>query len=122
MFSRVLTDIEQGIPVDSALLLRRFDLAMTKKLAVVKLPPAFWMQDPKINPRADQLLQIALILGDSERCAMAASVLAVELAEKKGSQPLEQAIREISAALMAVSPDERRAQITDLTNELLSNS
>jgi len=83
MFTQIFAALEQGEAPDIELLGRRFDLAMTKKLGVVKLPPAFWMQDTKINPRADHLLQAALLLGDRERCDMAVSVLAVENIEKK---------------------------------------
>ncbi len=81
------------------MLARRFDVAMTKKLGVVKLPPSFWMQDPKINPRADHLLQVALLLGDVDRCGLAISALAVEVAEKRYDQPLDEIIRSSASAL-----------------------
>ncbi len=117
MFTPLFIDLEQGKPVDHDLLLRRFDLAMTKKLGVVKLPPAFWMQDSKINPRADHLLQVALLLGDRERCDMAVSVLAVELDEKSSEQSLEQAVQEITAALLVIAPDNLKKQIAALGNK-----
>ncbi len=55
---------------------------MTKKLAVIKLPPSFWMQDPKINPRADHLFWAALLLDDRQRAGLALSAMAVEYEER----------------------------------------
>ena len=81
MFSEMITEIHnKGAPEPYALQ-KRYDFAMTKKLGIVKLPPAFWMQDPKINPRSDHLFWAALILKDRNRIDIALSVIAVELAE-----------------------------------------
>jgi hypothetical protein len=118
MFTQIFTELEQGKPLDHDLLLRRFDLAMTKKLGVVKLPPAFWMQDSKINPRADHLLQVALLLGDRERCDMAVSVLAVEIAEKNKEHSLKQAVQEITEPLLAIVSEDHKIQIVELASEL----
>ncbi len=78
MFSHIFDSTINPAALDPDRLGRLFDLAMTKKLAVIKLPPSFWMQDPKINPRADHLYWAALILGDTERAGLAVSALAVE--------------------------------------------
>ena len=118
MFTPIFTELEQGKPVDHDLLQRRFDLAITKKFAVIKLPPAFWMQDSKINPRADHLLQVALLLGDRERCDLAVSALAVEIAEKNMEHSLEQAVQEITEALLAIVPEDHKIQIVELAGEL----
>jgi hypothetical protein len=119
MFSQLFTDLEQGVVPDFALLQRRFDLALTKKLAVVKLPPVFWMQDSKINPRADHLLQVALLLTDRERAAMAVSVLAVELAEQKHGLSLDLAVENITMGLLRAVPDDLEEQIVELAAELV---
>lgn len=87
VFAEIFRDLGKGKRVDVDLLGRRFDLAITKKLGVVKLPPSFWMQDPKINPRVDHLLWAALLLGDPERVALAFSVLAVEHEEQQKKRP-----------------------------------
>ena len=119
MFTQIFAALEQGEAPDFELLRRHFDLAMTKKLGVVKLPPAFWMQDSKINPRADHLLQAALLLGDRERCDLAVSVLAVETAEQKTDQTLKQIVQGIIESLSAVVPPDRKEQVSILSNTLL---
>ena len=119
MFTQIFAALEQGEAPDFELLQRHFDLAMTKKLGVVKLPPAFWMQDSKINPRADHLLQVALLLGDRERCDVAVSVLAVETAEQKIDQTLHQIVQGIIESLSAVVPLDRKEQVSTLSDTLL---
>ena len=120
MFTQIFAALEQGEVPDPELLQRRFDLAMTKKLGVVKLPPAFWIQDPKINPRADHLLQAALLLGDRERCDMAVSVLAVENAEQKNDHTLDQVVRKILADLIDILPLTEKERIVSVSDTLLS--
>ncbi|MBW2329145.1 MAG: hypothetical protein JRF04_05945 [Deltaproteobacteria bacterium] len=121
MFTQIFAALEQGEAPDFELLRRHFDLAMTKKLGVIKLPPAFWMQDSKINPRADHLLQVALLLGDRERCDLAVSVLALEISERKIDQTLRQIVQGIIQSLSAVVPPNQKGQIVFLGNGLLSD-
>ena len=120
MFQQVFTALEQGKQIDYDLLARHFDLAMTKKLGVVKLPPAFWMQDTKINPRADHLLQVALLLGDRERCDLAVSVLAVETVERKEGVALDQIISRIVTDLLARVPSAKKKQLATLGRILVN--
>ncbi|RUM33522.1 MAG: hypothetical protein DSY50_08110 [Desulfobulbus sp.] len=119
MFTAIFSDLAQGVLPDREMLGRRFDVAMTKKLGVVKLPPSFWMQDSKINPRADHLLKVALLLEDEERCGLAVSVLAVEVAEKKYEQPLETLIEVAAADLEAVLPEGRHGRLQTIVRALL---
>ena len=119
MFSADFSALKQGVFPDTQILGRRFDVAMTKKLGVVKLPPSFWMQDPKINPRADHLLQIALLLGDAERCGLAVSALAVEVAEQKYDQPLEVIIRQATEDLLELVPLSQQEHIRELADMLI---
>ncbi len=86
MFSPFFHRTALAEQIDFDQLRKRFDPAMTKKLAVIKLPPSFWMQDPKINPRADHLLWAALLLDDPERAALAFSAMAVEHEERRRKQ------------------------------------
>ncbi|WP_456388611.1 hypothetical protein [Desulfolithobacter sp.] len=85
MFDDMLAGLEQGRWPDLDILVRRFDVAMTKKLGVVRLPPAFWMSDPKINPDTDHLVWASFVLGDRKRCDLALSALAVEEQACKGT-------------------------------------
>jgi hypothetical protein len=81
MFSEMIAAIHDNVDPELISLQKRYDFALTKKLGIVKLPPAFWMQDPKINPRSDHLFWAALLLKDRTRIDMALSVIAVELNE-----------------------------------------
>lgn len=92
MFSHFFTETACMAQMDVDQLKKRFDLAMTKKLAVIKLPPSFWMQDPKINPRADHLLWAALLLDDRERAALALSAMAVEHEERQKKKSIHDTI------------------------------
>ncbi len=111
MFVEIFRDMSMGKRIDTDLLGRRFDLAITKKLGVVKLPPSFWMRDPKINPRSDHLLWAALLLDDPERVALACSVLAVEYEEQQKKQapkeriPIESILDDYVQQLLAMMPD-----------------
>ena len=88
MFSRFFRELAAGQRPDLDQLGRMFDVAMTKKMAVLALPPQFWVSDAKINPRADHLLWAALLLEDRERLALAVTALA---AEAEGHGRLRQA-------------------------------
>ncbi len=116
MFSEFFDEVGRGNTVDSDRLKRLFDIAMTKKLGVVKLPPSFWMQDPKINPRVDHLLWAALLLDDGERLSLAVSALAVEHDEQqKRKQPEEREpvgriLDRYVQQLLDLLPEENRQQ------------
>jgi hypothetical protein len=81
MFSEMIADLQRLKMPEPVSLRKRFDFALTKKLGVLKLPSAFWTQDPKINPRSDHLLWAALLLMDRERIELALAVLEEEFAE-----------------------------------------
>jgi hypothetical protein len=81
MFSHMIAALGDGEMPEPAALRKRYDFAVTKKLGIIKLPPAFWMRDPKINPRSDHLFWAALLLKDRERIDMALSIMAIEQAE-----------------------------------------
>jgi len=78
----MIEDLRRGKLPDQALLARRFAAAVTKKMAVVALPPALWPGDPKINPPADQLYWAALVLEDAAGRETAVAILAAELAAR----------------------------------------
>ena len=80
MFSDMLAVLQSNRLPDSGTLQKRFDFAMTKKLGILKLPPAYWMQDPKINPRTEDLFWASLLLKDRERIDLALFVMSAEQA------------------------------------------
>lgn len=81
MFSEMVANLAKGSLPESSALRQRFDIAVTKKLGVVRLPASFWMDDPKINPRSDHLFWAALLTQDRQRIDLALAVLAAELNE-----------------------------------------
>ncbi len=100
MFTDLVDSIRQGELPDHSLLAKRFHVALTKKLAVVKLPPAFWTADPKINPRTDHLLWAAILLDDNEGYDLVQSIIATEIVEKTNSRDLETELREKTRELL----------------------
>ena len=114
MFSQFFHPDSLAVQLDFDQLRKRFDPAMTKKLAVIKLPPSFWMQDPKINPRADHLLWAALLLDDPERAALAFSAMAVEHEERCRKQGageatgIDKALADTVQELLQLIPTEKQ--------------
>lgn len=106
MFSEMIAAIRDNRLPNPELLQKRFEFALTKKLGIIKLPPAFWMRDPKINPRADHLFWAAVLLKDRRRIDMALSIIAVELAENSSpgsvgcGQEVEEKARELVGMLL----------------------
>ena len=116
MFDEMLAGLGQGRWPDLDMLVRRFDVAMTKKLGVVRLPPAFWMSDPKINPNTNHLVWASFVLGDRQRCDLALSALAVEEQVRRATDfDLDDALHRLLAELLALVPD------TALGQRLLAN-
>jgi len=60
-----------------------------------------------------------LLLGDRERCDLAVSVLAVDMAEKKTDQTLKQSVQGIIESLSATVPLNRKEQVSTLSDTLL---
>jgi hypothetical protein len=130
MFTQIFSDLAGGEPIDAGLLRRRFDVAMIKKLGVVKLPPSFWMQDSKINPRADHLLWVSLLLGDQDRVNLAFSALAVEhdeLQQRRTAEEQEsmaEVLQRSLQQLLSLLPEEeesRHQQMQNIVRNLISN-
>lgn len=120
MFTDMIADLNKGAMPDPASLKTRFDFALTKKTGVVKLPSAFWMRDPKINPRSDHLLWAALLLLDRSRIDLALAVIEEEHREvvrTKGNRSeyaMEHMVEAAIARLLLQVPDrERRRKLED---------
>jgi len=74
-----LADLEAGNIPDLSPVRRWFELALVKKMGVLRQPPACWTSDPKINPPWTHLLTAALLLDDAEAVAAARSVVRAEI-------------------------------------------
>lgn len=111
MFSEMLAEIHSNTMPEPGILLKRFDFAMTKKLGIIKLPPPFWMRDPKINPPVEHLFWAGLLLKDRNRIELALSVLAVEIGEKASvkkeipSSHIDDKARSLVEELLGQFPD-----------------
>ena len=111
MFSEMIADLNRSIMPEPVNLTKRFDFALTKKLGVVELPPAFRMQDSKINPRSDHLLWAAMLLLDRNRIELALSVIAVEVSET--SRTTDADYEDVVALRVADLTDQLLLQIPD---------
>jgi hypothetical protein len=116
MFTEMIEALHRSQMVDPVGLKKRFDFALTKKMAVVKLPRALWVRDPKINPRSDHLLWAALLLLDRDRIDLALGVLEAERQEifraagSRGAEDLPAAVESIIAGLLGQMPDPVRRE------------
>ncbi len=122
MFADMMAELARGEEPDPDRLRGRFRAALTKKLAVVRLPPCFWMNDPKINPRSDHLLWAALLLDDRQGVELVASAIAVELAERGGGEPVDlgQRLRTLADELLRMVPQDRRQGLRLQVDRLLA--
>jgi len=101
---------------ERSLLARRFAAAVTKKMAVVSLPPALWPADPKINPPAAQLLWAALVLVDPSGRETAGAIVAAELAGRRRltgeglQRDVASTIARLQDEFLALAPSEQFRQ------------
>ncbi|MBU0960841.1 MAG: hypothetical protein KKH60_04885 [Proteobacteria bacterium] len=84
MFSEMVRDIERGIFPDTGLLRGRCHAAVTKKLALIRLPPAYWEKDPKRNPDTRHLMWAILLLHDPDLFEVVKGIILMEQAEGEG--------------------------------------
>lgn len=71
-------DLDHGKLPDKNRLRGWFRAALTKKLAVISLPPAFWVNDSKRNPDAHHLLWASVLLQDLEGFRTVQTIMATE--------------------------------------------
>ncbi len=104
MFSEMVSDIERGILPDLSLLRGRCHAAVTKKLALVRLPPAYWETDPKRNPDTRHLLWAVLLLHDPDLFEVIKGIVLMEQAEGQGVSA-EDFLKSSLDELLALAPD-----------------
>ena len=106
MFSGMVADLERGVLPDIGLLRGRCHAAVTKKLAVVRLPPAYWEKDPKRNPDTRHLLWAVLLVQESDLFEVIKGIILMEQAEGEGLSA-EDYFQKGLSELLALAPDHR---------------
>ena len=84
----MVSELKKGILPEISLLRKRFDLALVKKLGVIKTPCSFWTSDKKINPATKELLWAAILLEDRENFMLVEGIIATEIEEKRKASGL----------------------------------
>jgi hypothetical protein len=101
MIAQIRAALAGGPMVPADPLRRWLDVALVKKLGVLKQPYLVWPADPKINPPVGILLLAALLLDDADAVATVTGIAAAEAEERlkaKGGPP---SAAEIAAAASA---------------------
>ena len=107
----MIAGIRQGHLPDPAALRGRCQAAMTKKLALVSLPPTFWESDPKRNPDTCHLLWAVLLLQDPELLEIIKGIIPMEQAEREGLE-YQAFLDRAAGKLLALAPNpEVRSQL-----------
>lgn len=83
MFDQMVSDLKNGIIPESSLLRSRFEVALIKKIGVIRAPYTFWPADKKINPSAKELLWAAILLQDKENYMIIEAIISSELEEQQ---------------------------------------
>lgn len=89
MFDQMVSDLKNGIIPESSLLRRRFEVALIKKIGVIRTPYTFWPADKKINPSAKELLWAAILLQDKENYKIVEAIISSELEEQQRTKRLQ---------------------------------
>lgn len=118
MFAEMVLQLKSGIMPDTALLRKRFDRALVKKLGVVRTPPSFWTSDKKINPDSKELLWATILLEDRENYLLVEGIIDTETEEKRKASGYSQAplsgpaiIESFISELLQLAPSDRFRQI-----------
>ena len=82
MFNQMVSDLKNGIIPEDYPLRNRFEIALVKKIGVIRTPYSFWPADRKINPSSKELLWTAVLLHDKENYRIIEAIISSELEEK----------------------------------------
>ena len=83
MFDEMVSLLKKGEMVQLDLLRKRFDLALIKKIGVIKTPYSFWSADKKINPASKELLWAVILLEDRKDYMLVEGIITTELDERQ---------------------------------------
>ena len=82
MFLKYLQQLQRGQSIDTRQLSGMFEVALVKKVGVLRMPYLCRSQDTKINPPMEQMLAVAAILKDEEKISVCLDLLLTEAGQK----------------------------------------
>lgn len=86
MFSQMIADLQHGLLPAAEALRARLQVAMVKKLAMLRLPRQFHHNDPKINPDTEHMLWAAILLEDADAIQTVQMILSTEAQTRHEAQ------------------------------------
>jgi hypothetical protein len=86
MFSQMIADVQNGLLPAAEALRSRLQVAMVKKLAMLRLPRQFHHNDPKINPDTEHMLWAAILLEDADAVQTLEMILFTEAQTRHEAQ------------------------------------
>jgi len=89
MFQRILDQVEKGHLPDEKHLRQMLEVALIKKMGVLRMPYHCQPLDPKINPPVEQLLAVSAILEDEEKVFLCLDILLTETVQRGGEGSTE---------------------------------
>jgi len=102
LFCEMFCDLDQGQFPDKNRLRGWFRAALTKKLAIISLPPAFWENDPKRNPDSQDLLWATVFLQDMDGFHAVRTIMETEKDERHIDQSVDERIKDGLVRLLQV--------------------
>ncbi len=110
MIGTILSATQKGEPLPLKQLRQWFDLAVIKKMGVLKQPYHCWPNDPKINPELRELFWGSLLLADAEAQSLVQGIMQAEEEEMASHQhreasPVETMCRGYAEELLALKRD-----------------
>ncbi len=104
MFAEMVEGLKQGVLPDLVALRGRCHAGVTKKLAVIALPPTYWEIDPKRNPDTRHLLWAVFLLHDADLLEVMIGIILMEQAEREGLSA-ESFLQSSLDELLLLAPD-----------------
>ncbi len=110
MFAEMVEGLARGVLPDPSALRGRCHAAVTRKLAVISLPPTYWEADPKRNPNTMHLLWAVFLLHDEDLLEVMIGIVLMEQAERDGLSA-ESFLQSSLDQLLQLAPDKSFAGI-----------
>jgi len=82
MFDEMISSLKKAKLPKNDVLRNRFNAAVIKKMAVLKMPHTFWQSDNKINPAIEHLFWAAIMLEDQDNFNLVEGLAFAECQEK----------------------------------------